>query len=1114
MFRRLLILPLGLVLATSAVAFSPDDSDFSFGNRLVDAVNTNNVDIVKAMLMQGEDPNQPGKFETSALHRAAFNDNPELVTLLLANGADVNIRDYGGASPLHIAARQGSTTVATTLLRKGANINAKDNQGYTPLHRAISNNKTEVSLMLISSGANVNTENKEGNTPLIDAVRVSNPVLVKELIVKGANRNVKNGKGLDALDYAMKMRNPAVDSILSKSLAELQGREDSNDNTSYGAPKPLPDFLKTEAAGNTGELSGVRVPVADVKVESMEGFDTPSPAEKNSKPAFMQKEYATSVTAPDGKNIDMTAAMPASIAYRSYVGPANKRPTSVLSANNPAPEVTPETNAEVSTPAPSDELKLAPRLPAEPEQKAEPKSKKHKKQSAVPAPTPAPAPIENTQAETKPAENIQTAPIIAPATIDASALTTPAKNIDDSNLQRAPRLPDNGLIPGAEKQPEVKEEPKEQPKEEPKKKTKKDKKAEEKTEAEATPAPAPEPAKPEEKTEENITQVTTSKQIPVNDYVEKPADVISIADNNIPDQTTVTTTKVVKDKKKKGKKQTAEQQSAPQTAPAELPASMKQDAQKDQTAPAEPANPPAEQSQVPVDEKYAAEVDNMMNNLDSTPAAAPAPATPVEAPQVNDQTPASESVTPPEVNLPDGNVQEASATINSASSEMAAETAQATVQETAQAAPAVEPDKNYESEVDRIMREATESNDNSPKAYSQNSTLDIPLSIRYEKRFHNNPANYVIKELAPKNLNANDAPAAAPIEAIQVESTQTEQPAAPAASNNDDVIYTVTKESLLAKGALTNDLNQYMQPQTPAIDALAKTPDTAGAENYKSFRSDLVNNINQFYNQDKGGANYNEHKSISEMKVAPLVTPPPAPAAPAQIPTSPDTTPEVRAKAVLNKKLKAQESYGGLSDIRPAQVTPVDAENMASLETPASANTTEKSLDIKSSESDNDLNGAHAYVGGFASEADAVKFYNDRSSNTGLVYIYKVVKSSSGDYGLAIGTLANEQQVNELCSQFGTAEHACGVLGNTSNYSIISNRKVYAQIGSFTSEDIAKKYFETKAKEFSDSFNYKTVVKGFKNVLLQVGPVTSGGDAKKICDNFTETNKTCEVSVK
>ena len=113
---------------------------------LINAVNSENTDLVKILLDGGADPNfRWSCYIKSPLCWAAWYSNTTIVKMLLDAGADPNNGDYEGGTPLHRAVRatkaypysmfKGAETVEM-LLGAGANPNKADNHGQTPLDLA------------------------------------------------------------------------------------------------------------------------------------------------------------------------------------------------------------------------------------------------------------------------------------------------------------------------------------------------------------------------------------------------------------------------------------------------------------------------------------------------------------------------------------------------------------------------------------------------------------------------------------------------------------------------------------------------------------------------------------------------------------------------------------------------------------------------------------------------------------------------------------------------------------------------------------------------------------------------------------------------------------------
>ena len=110
------------------------------GNTMLNrAIETKKIEIVKALLEAGADPNEVSAHNgNAALHEAAgYNVPPAMIALLIKYKADPNRETLDGRVPLHfIASFSGDAHIAQELLKGGANPNLKTRYGITPLEAA------------------------------------------------------------------------------------------------------------------------------------------------------------------------------------------------------------------------------------------------------------------------------------------------------------------------------------------------------------------------------------------------------------------------------------------------------------------------------------------------------------------------------------------------------------------------------------------------------------------------------------------------------------------------------------------------------------------------------------------------------------------------------------------------------------------------------------------------------------------------------------------------------------------------------------------------------------------------------------------------------------------
>lgn len=102
------------------------------------------------------------------LHYAALANDLSLVEARLIAGDDPNAADGDGFRPLHFAAQERSVEVARVLLDHGADVDCTNVYGNTPLFGAVFNSRGDGSVigLLRRRGADALRENRSGQTPV------------------------------------------------------------------------------------------------------------------------------------------------------------------------------------------------------------------------------------------------------------------------------------------------------------------------------------------------------------------------------------------------------------------------------------------------------------------------------------------------------------------------------------------------------------------------------------------------------------------------------------------------------------------------------------------------------------------------------------------------------------------------------------------------------------------------------------------------------------------------------------------------------------------------------------------------------------------------------------
>lgn len=141
-----------------------DSSDARGNTPLVLAANRGNIEVVKALLEAGADPNVGNRFGY-LLHSVVEQKRVEVVKALVLEDADLEVRDSHLETPLHTATIAGSVELVTTLLKAGADPNARNMICTTPLHYAAALWNPEAGLVLLAGGADPTLRDEEGDLP-------------------------------------------------------------------------------------------------------------------------------------------------------------------------------------------------------------------------------------------------------------------------------------------------------------------------------------------------------------------------------------------------------------------------------------------------------------------------------------------------------------------------------------------------------------------------------------------------------------------------------------------------------------------------------------------------------------------------------------------------------------------------------------------------------------------------------------------------------------------------------------------------------------------------------------------------------------------------------------
>jgi ankyrin repeat protein len=144
--------------------------DNNYNEIFFEAIETNNIEVIKHLISLGYDLSQINKLGYSALHSSCNKGFNELSIVLINSGIGLDIQDHIGATALHYTAQNNQLDVAKLILEKGGSLSIEDRYGNEPLWVAVFNDKgrnsrREIVELFVNYGANINHKNRAGRSP-------------------------------------------------------------------------------------------------------------------------------------------------------------------------------------------------------------------------------------------------------------------------------------------------------------------------------------------------------------------------------------------------------------------------------------------------------------------------------------------------------------------------------------------------------------------------------------------------------------------------------------------------------------------------------------------------------------------------------------------------------------------------------------------------------------------------------------------------------------------------------------------------------------------------------------------------------------------------------------
>ena len=130
------------------------------GLSLSDAVVAGDLDLARALLDDGADPDAPLVHGFTPLMRAVIRYDTDMIGLLLDSGADFEATALEGLTPLHVAAEAGASEAVGILLEAGADLTVRSHNGMNALEHAAAAGGASVIAVIVTTGVNLDAQSE------------------------------------------------------------------------------------------------------------------------------------------------------------------------------------------------------------------------------------------------------------------------------------------------------------------------------------------------------------------------------------------------------------------------------------------------------------------------------------------------------------------------------------------------------------------------------------------------------------------------------------------------------------------------------------------------------------------------------------------------------------------------------------------------------------------------------------------------------------------------------------------------------------------------------------------------------------------------------------------